>query len=312
VIPTQAGFHPKAGKKASFFEKKNQKTFVWAIRQKAKVFASFFKKKRCLSCRQSASTRLGITVLLFAGIGAVPVAGLAATLEDLVRAYPDALAGAQGTILIWRDGTRMQADDRRPGKSFDAQLKDGSILDQLRLVYPLGAAIVPPRDDPGRVRNRAFFNKMYGDCQASDVAGKLVPVVWLPRSWGHRVVITSVNGVDRQLAAVSRELDALPDKDKKYLYPLGGTYACRHVAGGAQTSMHAWGAAIDINTTYSNYWRWQKSADGTLAYTNRIPVEIVSVFERHGFIWGGRWSHFDTMHFEYRPELLPLAKLVPR
>jgi len=22
------------------------------------------------------------------------------------------------------------------------------------------------------------------------------------------------------------------------------------------------------------------------------------------FIWGGRWYHFDTMHFEYRPELL--------
>jgi hypothetical protein len=30
----------------------------------------------------------------------------------------------------------------------------------------------------------------------------------------------------------------------------------------------------------------------------------VAVFERHGFIWGGRWAHYDTMHFEYRPELL--------
>ena len=38
---------------------------------------------------------------------------------------------------------------------------------------------------------------------------------------------------------------------------------------------------------------------------NRIPYEIVEIFERHGFIWGGRWYHFDTMHFEYRPELLP-------
>src|SRR5690242_16362928 len=27
-------------------------------------------------------------------------------------------------------------------------------------------------------------------------------------------------------------------------------------------------------------------------------------FEQHGFIWGGRWAHYDTMHFEYRPELL--------
>jgi hypothetical protein len=30
----------------------------------------------------------------------------------------------------------------------------------------------------------------------------------------------------------------------------------------------------------------------------------VDIFERHGFIWGGKWGHFDTMHFEYRPELL--------
>ncbi len=242
---------------------------------------------------------------------ALPAVCDGASLADLVRAYPDQLVGVQGSFVIWRDGTRMQADDGRPGKSFEAQLQDGSILDQLRLVYPVGAGLPAPVDDPGRVRNKAFFDKMYGDCAAGDVAPHLVPVVWLPRSWGHRIVITSVNGVDQALDAVSRELDALPAEDKKYLYPLGGTYACRHVAGGAQTSMHAWGAAIDINTGYSNYWRWQRGVDGMPVYTNRIPAEIVAAFERHGFIWGGRWSHFDTMHFEYRPELLPEAvKLV--
>jgi hypothetical protein len=39
-------------------------------------------------------------------------------------------------------------------------------------------------------------------------------------------------------------------------------------------------------------------------YRNRIPHRIVEIFERHGFIWGGKWYHYDTMHFEYRPELL--------
>jgi hypothetical protein len=37
---------------------------------------------------------------------------------------------------------------------------------------------------------------------------------------------------------------------------------------------------------------------------NRYPQEIVEIFEKHGFIWGGKWSHFDLMHFEYRPEML--------
>jgi len=31
---------------------------------------------------------------------------------------------------------------------------------------------------------------------------------------------------------------------------------------------------------------------------------ILFLFEKYGFIWGGKWFHYDTMHFEYRPELL--------
>ena len=240
-------------------------------------------------------------VLLLAGSGA----GLAASVDDLVRAYPDALAGFDGTDLIWRDGTRMPVDDGLPDKSMEEQLRHGSILDQLRQVYPAGGPVdQPPQQDPGRVRNRALFDKMYGDCRAGEVVRKLVRVVWLPSTWGHSVSITSVNGVDRALAAVSRELDALPAEDKKYLYPLGGTYKCRAVEDTGQTSMHGWGAAIDINTSYSDYWLWRRGSGGLARYVNRIPAEVVAVFERHGFIWGGRWQHFDTMHFEYRPELL--------
>ncbi|HUB47055.1 MAG TPA: M15 family metallopeptidase [Acetobacteraceae bacterium] len=234
-----------------------------------------------------------------------PAAGFAASADDLLRAYPDALIGFDGDDLIWRDGTRMPMDDGRPGKSMQEQLRDGSILDQLRLPYPAGAPLLPaPQQDPGRVRNRAFFNKMYGDCAQNQVRPKLVPVVWLPNTWGHVVQITSVNGVDRQLSAISRELDELPAQDKRYLYPPGGTYVCRSAADAGQPSMHGWGAAIDINPAFSDYWLWHRAAGDRPAYVNRIPLEIVAIFEQHGFIWGGRWAHFDTMHFEYRPELM--------
>jgi D-alanyl-D-alanine carboxypeptidase len=230
-------------------------------------------------------------------------ASVAASVDDLVRAYPDALMGFDGANLIWCDGTRMPVGDGRPDKSMAEQLRAGSILDQLKLAYPAGAPLLPaPREDPGRVRNRAFFDKMYGDCRTGPVA--LVPVIWLPHTWGHAVSITPVNDADGQLAAVSRELDALPADDKKYLYPVGGTYTCRSVADAGQRSMHAWGAAIDINPAFSDYWLWHRSGGTVPAYANRVPLEVVTVFERHGFIWGGRWAHFDTMHFEYRPELL--------
>ena len=35
-----------------------------------------------------------------------------------------------------------------------------------------------------------------------------------------------------------------------------------------------------------------------------MPRTVLKVLEQEGFVWGGRWFHYDTMHFEYRPELL--------
>jgi len=233
-------------------------------------------------------------------------AGQLAAVDALVRAYPDLLAGADSTDLIWRDGTRMPLSDGRPAKSFAEMLRHASLLDQLRLPYPKGMIVAAPiqDDDPGRIRNRAFFDKVYGDCWNGEVAPRLVPVVWLPRSWGRAIRITSVNGIAERLAAVSEELDALPDAVKRFAYPPAGTYNCRTVADTGEPSMHSWGAAIDINAAHADYWLWHGSGMINAGLVNRIPSEIVAIFERHGFIWGGKWSHYDTMHFEYRPELL--------
>ena len=240
--------------------------------------------------------------LILALLGNRAAAGDRDALDALVRAYPEFLAGYDATDLIWRDGTRMLLSGGLTAKSFDEMLRHGSLLDQIRLPYPGGVmpATAGPQEDPGRIRNRAFFDKMYGDCWKGEVAPRLVTVVWMPRSWGRTIRVTAVNGVDRHLGAISDELDQLPDWLKRYVYPPAGTYNCRAVADTGQPSMHSWGAAIDINTAHADYWQWRPS-DG---YINRIPAEIVAIFERHGFIWGGKWAHYDTMHFEYRPELL--------
>ena len=66
------------------------------------------------------------------------------------------------------------------------------------------------------------------------------------------------------------------------------------------------GGIILINV-YSNYWQWDckcTSEKVDLSHKNKIPQGIIDIFEKHGFIWGGKWYHYDTMHFEYRPELL--------
>jgi hypothetical protein len=249
---------------------------------------------------------LAALFIALAGQAGVVAAGEQAALDALVRAYPDYLAGYDSTDLIWRDGTRMPLFDGQPAKSFAEMLRHGSLLDQLRLPYPAGttAAALGRDDDPGRIRNRAFFDKMYGDCWRGEVAPWLVPVVWLPRSWGRTIRITSVNGVAERIAAISGELDDLPGAVKRYAYPPAGTYNCRTVADTGQPSMHSWGAAIDINAAHADYWLDHNSRVIDAGPVNRLPLEIVAIFERHGFIWGGKWSHYDTMHFEYRPELL--------
>lgn len=231
-------------------------------------------------------------------------------LDNLVAAYPTTLAGHDERVLRWRDGTVMPVSDGADGKTFPERLRHASIIDQFRIPYPRGPLEKPPAvdADPGRFRNTAFFTKMYGDCQKGEVSPHLVSLAWLPKTlanktWGHSIRITSVNGVDEHLRAVSAEIDALPEKIKRAAYPIAGTYNCRAVADTGQPSPHSYGIAIDLNTAFSDYWYW-RSHGGPMLYRNRMPEEIVAIFEKHGFIWGGKWYHFDTMHFEFRPELL--------
>ncbi len=225
-----------------------------------------------------------------------------ALMDRLVAAYPDQLKGHRGNDLIWRDGTRMTFDDGR-AKDFQARLANADIEDQFAAPYPMGEMLSDPEpdSDPGRFRNQEFFLKMYGDCRKGDVRKKLAEVVWLPKHGGSKIKITSVNGVAEKLQAVSNELDTLPDDMMRYLKPIAGTYNCRKIAGTRRLSGHAYGFAIDINGKFGDYWRWHK---GRYRYRNRVPWAIAAIFEKHGFIWGAKWYHYDTLHFEYRPELL--------
>jgi D-alanyl-D-alanine carboxypeptidase len=226
-------------------------------------------------------------------------------LDALVAAYPEALAGHDGQVLRWRDGTLMPVSDDADNKTFPELLRHASLLDQLHIPYARGPLErFPALDaDPGRFRSTAFFRKMYGDCQKREVSPRLVSLTWLPKTWGRSIRVTSVNGVDRHLRAVSAEIEALPEKIKRAAYPIADAYNCRAVADTGQPSPHSYGIAIDLNLAASDYWFWRPHA-GVIAYRNRMPQEIVAIFEKYGFIWGGKWYHFDTMHFEYRPELL--------
>jgi hypothetical protein len=225
-------------------------------------------------------------------------------LDRLVLAYPSAIERHDGKFLFMKNGTRFPISDNDNNKTIDELLAKPDIDDMFYVPYPTGAKPAQPARnvDPGRVRFEPLFVAMYGDCTKNKVIKNLRTIEWLPKHAGGSVTITKINGVDKALESVSRELDELSDDVIKYLRPSAGTYSCRSIAGTNNKSMHAYAAAIDINTKYSDYWRWDSGRNGEPIWRNQIPIEVVRIFERHGFIWGGRWYHYDTMHFEYRPE----------
>jgi len=124
------------------------------------------------------------------------------------------------------------------------------------------------------------------------------------------------------LALVSAELRALKASDPGVAVFLRGLvemngYNYRFVDGTRTRSYHSYGLAVDlIPRTYGGrhpYWRWAMTKEPdwwAVPYERRWmpPPALVEAFERHGFVWGGKWLFFDTMHFEYRPEILLMAR----
>jgi peptidoglycan L-alanyl-D-glutamate endopeptidase CwlK len=226
-------------------------------------------------------------------------------IERLVLAYPLHLEGYDDNVLIWKDGTRMVFDDSIPVKDWYTLNNYPDLEDQFRFPYTPGMVFDTPsfRFSPGTIRYEPFFKKMYGADKTS-VEANLEPVVWLPGSAKKVLRVTTVNDIHLRVRAISDELEARPDLRRFFDNP-AGVFNWRVIKGTSQLSMHSFGIAFDINAKYAHFWRWEPYPnDSNLVYKNKIPLEIVDIFEKYGFIWGGKWYRYDTMHFEYRPEFL--------
>lgn len=219
--------------------------------------------------------------------------------QALVAAYPDFIERIADNRVIFNDGTSLTYDDGRV-KDFGTLLDDGDIEDMFFVPYDPSGNRPEYLHDAGRSRNEALFKKMYGNSAAA-VRKNLVKVAW----FGKNVDFTAINGAADSLRKVAAELEHYPQL-KKYLAS-SGTFYWRPVRGAKRLSAHSYGIAFDIAVPYSDYWLWKNKNVGEtdrIEYANRFPREIVEIFRRHGFIWGGAWYHFDTMHFEFRPEIL--------
>lgn len=102
-------------------------------------------------------------------------------------------------------------------------------------------------------------------------------------------------------------------------------YCCRPIMGSAVLSLHAYGAAVDINPMQNPYIVFDENhgnasfhPKASWQFANRSNYEvgmvepIVDIFASHGFfVWGGRWkTPIDYHHFQIPRGLAEILAVV--
>jgi hypothetical protein len=244
-----------------------------------------------------------LLVLAFAGRAGAEAPSTAPATDSPPRAlaclskwYPVEPVKVDGAWHVKLGGATYPWDDGKT-KSFEEKLASPDLEDTFSIPYTPGPIqpVTRENEDPGRIRFEPLFHAAYGDSVAKvdvvelDFLGQTLKV--------NRKAAPAFERVAKRLdAAVKQEPSLRP-----YLQNLGG-----NIAHTSRQSAHSYGVSIDVNVKRSHYWEWAKPKE-PVRWANQIPRALVDAFEAEGFIWGGRWYHYDTMHFEYRPELLDAA-----
>lgn len=203
-----------------------------------------------------------------------------------------------GETFIWDDGI---------SKNYDEMLAHPDMNDAFTYPYPLQGKVLDSNLDTSRVRQIDFYKAIYGHSK-QEVAEHIVKLPWFDRVF-HKsyIYVSGFNDVAQAFVRVMRRLADLPQAYYQFLSDQDAFY-WRNIADSNNLSAHSFGIALDINTKFSRYWLWDKKERNQYQHENQIPLEIIHAFEEEGFVWGGRWWHYDTMHFEYRPEIICYAK----
>ena len=119
------------------------------------------------------------------------------------------------------------------------------------------------------------------DWVARNIQTRMLPIFQGPVTC-HRQMLIQLEGALREVEAAG--LAPLIDVND-----YGGCWVARHIdwRPDRPISMHGWGLAVDFNVQTNQ-----------LGARPTMDPRIVEIFDRWGFVWGGRWSRPDGMHFE--------------
>ncbi len=229
---------------------------------------------------------------------------------DSVRYRADDLVFyVAGERIHFLDGRMLSEDNRHRWQR----------CDPLFYRYPLEMPSEPPPLPEGPVRYCSDVQEALWGATENEIRQHARGASYIDRRlFVNDVVAEALGRVERDILALAGENSAvaawIDETETAY------SFVDRGIAGTATRSQHAWGLAVDfVPGSYDGrqvYWRWTRAWNPR--GWDRTPLEerwtppaaVVEAFERHGFLWGGKWAHFDNIHFEYRPEILEYNRLL--
>ncbi len=252
-------------------------------------------------------------------------------LQALRAAYPDKVQAVErrdgdwaiqvsDTWFYFAGGRLLSADERSRASQYEPipfymyprELPEGPEYSEAER-EALEARIASMEADPPR-RYYGFYDAIWRAPDEASAYARQKTIFFLGmKAMVHRELLEDVASIEEAILALARESFEVQSFLDRVSSVAG--YHFRNVDGTGFRSYHSYGAALDLLPERFDgeqaYWRWTMRDNITWyeipnAERYLIPSEIVRIFERHGFVWGGKWRFFDTIHFEYRPEILIL------
>ena len=221
--------------------------------------------------------------------------------------------------LYWADGKFLPLEELANKDSYSSLLyhypkevpnpKDFTEEDILRIKEFTN----PKNRSEGKGSPQFLYNLIYEVETRTSTEANIKSHLFLgKRTNVHQFIHQKLNLVQRdiyEIAKTDSEVQTFLDK-----LDSADSYAWRVISDSGNRSFHSMGLAIDVLPKgwgqKNLYWAWRRDIDPQnwmlLDLDRRWmpPAKVIEIFERHGFIWGGKWIIWDNMHFEYRPEVI--------
>ena len=161
-------------------------------------------------------------------------------------------------------------------------------------------------------RSNFFLDDLWQASTRAETESRLTRITFLGKATRvHNLIKDNMSQIETKIRAAASN-DQSVQTWINSINTLEG-YGWRNIADTQSRSYHSYGLAIDLLPRNlggrQTYWLWtshHKADWWNVSYSQRYhpPEIVIKIFEEHGFVWGGKWPLFDTMHFEYRPEIL--------